>query len=229
MWGALAASSLLVGAVLALLRDWSARTVGLVLGFGAGALIASVSFELAEEGVRGGGALAVGAGLALGALAYALADRAVEGYAARGAGAAGLPLAVGALLDGIPEQVVLGGGLAAGGSVSVALLVAIFVSNLPESIGSSADMLGSGRSRTTVLGLWGVVAVVCTLATAGGAVAVAHAPDGVTAGIQGFAAGALLVMLIDSMIPEARKKGGELAGLATVVGFALAAGLSLLT
>lgn len=229
MWGALAASSLLVGALLALARDWSQRTVGLVLGFGAGALIASVSFELAEEGVRGGGALPVGAGLALGALAYALADKAVQRYAARGAGAAGLPLAVGALLDGIPEQVVLGGGLAAGGSVSVALLVAIFVSNLPESIGSSADMLRSGRSRLTVLGLWLVVAAVCTLATGGGAVVVSHAPAGLTAGIQGFAAGALLVMLIDSMIPEARQKGGELAGLATVVGFALAAGLSLLT
>lgn len=228
-WGALAASSLVVGALLALLRDWSERTVGLVLGFGAGALIASVSFELAEEGVRDGGALPVGAGLALGAVAYALADRAVESYAARGAGAAGLPLAVGALLDGIPEQVVLGGGLAAGGAVSVALLVAIFVSNIPESVGASADMLRAGRSRRLVLGLWAAVAVVCTLATAAGAVLVGHAPAGLTAGIQGFAAGALLVMLIDSMVPEARDKGGELAGLATVVGFALAAGLSLLT
>lgn len=225
----MAASSLLAGALLALVRDWSARTVGLVLGFGAGALIASVSFELAEEGVRGGGALPVGLGLALGAVAYAFANRVVEGYAARGAGAAGLPLAVGALLDGIPEQVVLGSGLATGGTVSMALLVAIFVSNVPESIGASADMLRAGRARSSVLVLWAGVTTVCTLATAGGALLVTRAPTALIPGIQGFAAGALLVMLIDSMIPEARDKGGELAGLATVVGFALAAGLSLLT
>lgn len=227
-WGALAASSLLVGALLALVRRWSDRTVGLVLGFGAGALIASVSFELAEEGVRSGGALPVGLGLALGAVAYALADRAVERYAAAGAGAAGLPLAVGALLDGVPEQMVLGIGLAGGGGVSAALLVAIFVSNLPESVGASADMLEAGRSRRSVLLLWVAVVVACTVATAAGALLVGQLPDAVAPGIQGFAAGALLVMLIDSMVPEAREKGGELAGLATVVGFALAAGLSLL-
>lgn len=234
LWGAVSASSLLIGAVLALVRDWHRPTIGRILAFGAGALIASVSLELAQEGVLTGGAAAVGVGLALGAVAYYAADRAVERRAERpghhggGGGGSGAALTVGALLDGIPEQLVLGVGLAAGGEVSLALVIAIFVSNLPEAIGSSADLLQAGKSRGQVLRQWAVVAVVCLLATLAGGWLAEIATPGLTAGIQGFAAGALLVMLIDTMIPEARAQGGRVAGLVTVVGFALAAGLSLL-
>jgi ZIP family zinc transporter len=228
-WGALAASSLVVGAVLALVRTWSATVVGLVLGFGAGALIASVSFELAEEGLRIGSAYAVAGGLALGGLTYVTADRLVERWGGRSGGSsAGAPLAVGAFLDGIPEQAVLGIGIASGEGVSAALVVAIFASNLPEAIGSAADMRSAGRSRRSVLVLWTGVAVCCALATlAGTALADAVSSDA-QAFVDGFAAGALLTMLIDSMVPEAKEKAKDWAGLATVVGFALAAGLSLL-
>lgn len=231
-WGALAASSLVVGALLALVRTWPDRVVGLVLGFGAGALVASVSFELAEEGLRIGSPYAVAAGLALGGVTYVGADRLVQRWGGRSGGSggstAGAPLAVGAFLDGIPEQAVLGIGLAAGEGVSAALVVAIFASNLPEAIGSAADMRGAGSSRRSVLGLWVGVAACCALATvAGTLLADAVSSDG-RAFVDGFAAGALLTMLIDSMVPEAKDKAKDWAGLATVVGFALAAGLSLL-
>ncbi len=228
-WGAVAASSLLAGAVLALVRTWSDRVVGLVLGFGAGALIASVSFELAEAGLELGGAYAVAAGLALGGLAFFVADRLVERWGGRSGGSsAGAPLAVGALLDGIPEQAVLGIGIASGGGVSVALVVAIFASNLPEAIGSASDMRTGGRSGRSVIGLWAAVAVLCAAATVAGAAVSDLVSNDAQAFIDGFAAGALLTMLIDSMIPEAKDKAKDLAGLATVVGFATAAGLSLL-
>ena len=110
--------------------------------------------------------------------------------------------------------------------MGVGLLVAIYVSNLPEGIGSSADMRQAGRSSRAIAWLWVRVALVCTAATVAG-----YALADVTAGefraaIDGFAAGALLVMLVDSMIPEARKDGGRAAGLATVLGFAVAAWLS---
>jgi ZIP family zinc transporter len=227
-WGALAASSLLIGAVLALVRTWPDRMVGLVLGFGAGALIASVSFELAEEGLRIGSTYAVAAGLALGGLTYFLADRLVERWGGRSGGSsAGAPMAVGAFLDGIPEQAVLGIGIASGDGVSAALVVAIFASNLPEAIGSASDMRAAGRSRRSVVGLWAAVAVLCAAATvAGYGLSDVVSSEG-QAFIDGFAAGALLTMLIDSMVPEAKDKGKNLAGLATVVGFAIAAGLSL--
>ena len=229
-WGALAAASLVVGALLALARPWRDGVVGAVLAFGAGALISSVAFELAQEGLRVGSPVSVAVGLAVGALSFFLADRAVERVGGRGGGgAAGLPLALGSLLDGIPEQAVLGIGLAAGEGISVALLVAIFVSNLPEGVGSAADMRSAGRSGGAIVRLWVVVAVVCALATLGGYAVADLAGGGVKAGIDGFAAGALLVMLVDSMVPEAQKKAGNRAGLATVLGFAVAAALSNLT
>jgi ZIP family zinc transporter len=219
-WGAFAASSLVLGAALGLARRWPDRLVGLVLAFGAGALISAVSFDLAEEGVKAGGSASVGVGLAVGALTYFLADRALPQAQGDDGGSA---LALGAFLDGIPEQAVLGIGLAAGKGVGVGLLAAIFVSNLPEAIGSASAM---HASRAKIVGLWLAVAAVCTLATVGG-YAVADGASGTVQGeIDGFAAGALLVMLIDSMIPEARRKGGDLAGLVTVLGFAVAAALT---
>jgi ZIP family zinc transporter len=120
----------------------------------------------------------------------------------------------------------LGIGLAAGEGVSVGLLVAIFVSNLPEAIGSATDMARAGTDRRTITRLWLAVALICTIATV-----VGYGVADVTAGnfraaIDGFAAGALIVMLIDSMIPEATGEAGRTAGLVTTLGFAVATALS---
>jgi ZIP family zinc transporter len=220
-WGALAASSLVLGALLGLVHAWPGRLVGLVLAFGAGALISAVSFDLAEEGVKVGGGAAVAIGLAAGALTYYGANRVLERKF--GDGDAGPALALGAFLDGIPEQAVLGISLASGQGVSVGLLAAIFVSNLPEAIGSSSAM---HASRARIAGLWIGVAIVCTLATVAGFLIADNAGGHFQGGVNGFAAGALLVMLTDSMFPEARKKAGDAAGLVTVLGFAVAAALT---
>ena len=222
-WGALAASSLVLGAVVGLARRWPKRLVGLVLGFGAGALISAVTFELAEDGVAVGGAAAVAIGLGAGALTYFVCDGLVERPGRSGAGAA---LALGAFLDGIPEQLVLGLGIAIGNGVSVGLLAAIFVSNLPEAIGSASGLRAGGRSNHQVVGLWCAVAAACTLATLLGYAAADNTSDHLQGGINGFAAGALLVMLVDSMIPEATRQAGRTTGLITTLGFAVGAGLS---
>ncbi|MBT2484134.1 MULTISPECIES: ZIP family metal transporter [unclassified Microbacterium] len=228
LWGVVAASPLFVGAVLALIRKWPPRWLGIVLGFGAGALMASIAFELWEEGIELAGPVPLLIGVVAGAFSYYIADRILEAREAKAKGqAGGGQLAVGALLDGIPEQLVLGIGLASGEPVSVALVVAILVSNLPESIGSASDLRESGMSRGKVLLLWGAVAVVCALATVGGFAVASVTGDAFRSAASGFAAGALLVMLVDSMIPEAQSKAKQATGLATVLGFALAAGLSL--
>ncbi len=228
LWGAVGAAPLFVGAVLAVVRRWPPMLLGLVLGFGGGALVASIAFELWEEGLRLAGAVPLVVGLAAGAACYYVGDRIIERRASAAAsGGQGGPLAIGALLDGIPEQLVLGIGLASGEGVSVALVIAIVVSNLPESIGSASDLLAGGMRRSRVMLLWAALAVVCALATVGGfALADAVSPE-VRAGASGFAAGALLVMLVDSMIPDAQSKAKENTGLATVIGFAVAAGLAL--
>ncbi len=113
--------------------------------------------------------------------------------------------------------------------MGVALLLAIFVSNLPEAMGSADAMRKAGTPRATILRLWLIVAAICTVATVAGYAAADAVSGDLTAAIDGFAAGALLVMLIDSMIPDARSEAGRAAGLVTVLGFALAAGLSGLT
>ena len=221
LWGTVAASSLVIGAALALVRDWPVKQVSLVLAFGAGALISAVSFELAEDGAEVGGGLAVGIGLAVGALTYFGLDSLIEG---RGGSDPASALALGAFLDGVPEQLVLGLGIAVGGEVGVGLIVAIFVSNLPEAIGSASKMRAR-RNGATIMRLWVAVAVVCALSTLVGYALADNVSGELQGGINGFAAGALLVMLTDSMIPEARK-GGRTVGLATAFGFAVAAGLS---
>jgi ZIP family zinc transporter len=201
-----------------------------VLAFGAGALISAVSFDLAEEGAKLGDHGVTAIGLAIGALTYFSLDRLVGKKSARSGGSAGSALALGAFLDGIPEQLVLGIGIAGGQGVSIGLLVAIFVSNLPEAIGSSADMRDAGRrGGGTIARLWIGVALVCTVATIAGYAVADNVTGNVHALVDGFAAGALLVMLIDSMIPEAVRKAGDLSGLVTVLGFAVAAGLSGIT
>jgi len=233
-WGALASSSLVIGALLALGRRWSERQVGVVLAFGAGALISAVSFELAAEGLRVGGLGATAAGLGAGALTYfcldgMIAQRSSTGRSRSGRSQGedpGTALALGAFLDGIPEQLVLGIGLAGGEGVSTGLLVAIFVSNLPEAIGSASEMRAAGTKPRAVLTLWVVVAAICTLASGAGYGLADLTSGDLQAAIDGFAAGALLVMLIDSMIPDATRELGRSAGLATTFGFAVATALS---
>jgi len=220
-WGVLAASSLVIGALIGLARPWPREYVGLVLGFGAGALISAVSFELAQEGVALAGGLPVVIGMGVGAMTYYLAAGRV---AAMGGGAA---LALGAFLDGIPEQMVLGIGLAGGEPVSAGLLAAIFVSNLPEAVGGATDMSRHMHTRKQVILNWLSIAGFCALATVVGYVVADNVSDKLQGGINGFAAGALIVMLVDSMIPEATEQAGRTTGLVTTLGFAVAAGLSL--
>lgn len=231
--GALAVSSLVIGAGLALMTELPDRVVGLLLAFGAGALVSSVSFELADEAINQSGVPLFGLGLALGALSFYAGDRALEAHSGRrrphrkaAGSSSGAVLALGAQLDGIPEQTALGISLAGGAKANLALIVAIFVSNLPEAVGSAANLRKAGSSTRKVVGLWAGVAVTGIIATALGYGLL----DGVSGEVRGvvnaFAAGAVLCMLIDSMIPEARHDGGRAAGLVTMLGFAVAVALS---
>lgn len=234
LWGLASASSLALGAAIGVLRPWPDRLVGAVLAFGAGALVGAVSFELALEGLQeGGGLTPVAIGLAAGAVVFFLADAAVDRLAERraassGAAAAGpaTSFALGAFLDGLPENLVLGIGLARGEGVSIALLVAIFISNMPEAMGSATELLKAGERRSKVVLGWLAVAMTTALgAPLGFVVADALGREHIGV-VNGFAAGALLVMLVDSMAPEAREKTGRQAGVITVLGFALALALS---
>jgi ZIP family zinc transporter len=235
-WGLLGASSLLIGAVIGARLRLSVSLVGLVLAFGAGTLISAITFELTEEAFELGGADTVALGLGLGAIAFYLGDRAIErrGKQRRGRmavnsarhGESGTALMLGAALDGVPESAVIGTSLLSGTGVGLPVLVAVFLSNLPEAIGSEAG--SPRRPLSRVLAPWLAVVAASTIAAALGFGLLDDASDDVVGLLQSFAAGAVLVMLVDEMIPTALKQGGREAGLVATLGFALAYLLSTL-
>jgi len=209
--------------------DVSRSWVGLALAFGAGALISAVAFELTVEAFETGGARILAAGLAAGALTFFAGNRWLHrrGGARRGrkvrpaAEGKGLSIVLGAALDGIPESVVLGSMVLTGGAVSPAFLAAVVLSNVPEGFSAAADLRREGHPTGWILRLWGAVVLASALAAAA-AYALLDAAGPAIPFAQAFAAGGLITMLVDTMIPEAYHDSGDRAGLVTVLGFALA-------
>jgi ZIP family zinc transporter len=253
-WGALAASSLLIGALVALRWRLSHRVLGAVMGFGAGTLFSAVAYELVPEAVVGAGPV-VG-GLLLGALVFFIGDwfvdrggglsrkeivhprvaaerarAAAEAGGGQGAGApatSGAAIFLGTLLDGVPESFILGLGLAAGGGLSIAFFVAVFASNLPEALAGTAGLRAAGRTPRAVLAMWAALVGASALAAAGGYLTAVLLPGVDASFANAFAAGAVLTMLADTMMPEAFENGGPAVGLVTTLGFIAAAALTLL-
>jgi ZIP family zinc transporter len=238
LWGALAASSLVIGAVLAVRARLSNRVIGSVMGFGAGALIGAIAYELVPESLIGGSGMDIFAAFAAGTLTFFACDWLIDNRGGRhrkkiagerppgeGSGAA---IFLGTLLDGIPESLTLGLGLALGGAISAAFLTAVFVSNIPEGIAGTTSLLAEGHSRRQVLWMWIGLVIASAAAAAVGYAAVRFTPIADGRLIQGFAAGGVLIMLADVMMPEAFKEGGKIVGLLTTLGFLTAAILSAL-
>ena len=238
-WGLLAGSALLLGAAAGYFARVPQRVVAAVMAFGSGVLISALSFELMDEAYRQGGFPASAAGFVGGAAVYTAANYVLSHRGARhrkrsGAqqpseaenSGSGLAIALGALLDGVPESIVIGTSLLAGGAVSWVAVIAIFLSNVPEGLSSSAGMRKAGRSGAYVFGLWGGIAAASGLAAWAGYAVFGHFSAAVVAATTATAAGAILAMLADTMIPEAFEHAHDFAGLITVVGFLAAFALS---
>jgi zinc transporter, ZIP family len=230
LWGAIGGGALLLGAIAGLALPASQRTIGLIMAFGAGVLISALAFDLTREAFDRGGVDAVAAGLAAGALAFFTGDWIIDhrggddrkrsgGQMEGGSGSA---IALGALMDGIPESAAIGLSLLGGKGVGVPVVAAVFLSNVPESLSAATGMQKAGHSRRWILTLWTGVMLISALAAAAGYGLLGGASDNVVAFVQAFAAGAILTMLADTMMPEAFDHGGSLVGLITVLGFALA-------
>lgn len=225
IWGLLAASSLLLGAVLSFTGWIRGRPLRLVTAFGAGVLISAVAYDLVgEAALKSATGSSVAAGFVLGSLAfYVVASVAARWWSGRSEGTG---ILVGAALDSIPESAVLGVSLLMGGGVSLAVLVAIFISNLPEGLSSSTGLAAAGRGRGQIIGTWLGVVALSGLVAAISYGALGGAGGDAIAFIEAFAAGAILTMLADEMVPSAYVAGDKLPGLATAAGFAVAALLS---
>jgi zinc transporter, ZIP family len=235
-WGFIGASTLIIGAILSIALPWRRHWIGLVAGFGAGALISALTLDLTASAFTAAGYPAVVLGLGAGAIAFSAINWALHrGGAVRhrkrstGQQAAADPrgIVLGTILDGIPESVVIGISLLAGEGVGLAFLAAVAISNFPEAISATSGLRRSGWKTRNVLGLWGIVALVSAGSAGAGFAILASAPPEVAATIQAFAAGAVLTMLADTMMPEAFEDAGPAVGLVTVLGYAIGAWLTL--
>ena len=242
LWGLLGGSALVLGALIAWVSPLPQRVIAAVMAIGSGVLISAVAFDLMDEAYRQGGFVATAGGFLGGGLVYTAAnvwisrrgarhrkrsgqdaspDQPTAGSQKEGT-ATGLAIAVGALLDGIPESVVIGVSLLTGSGVSAVTVAAVFLSNVPEGLSSAAGMKKAGRSARYVFGVWTGIAVISGVAAALGNLLLAGAAPGLIAAVTAVAAGAILAMLVDTMIPEATEATHDYSGLIAVVGFLLA-------
>jgi ZIP family zinc transporter len=232
LWGLAAGGALVIGALVAWLIEVPQRIVASVMAFGAGVLISALAFDLVDEAETKGGLTATVLGFLVGAVAYLLANVVLAKRGARHRkrsgeqqpseqepGGSGSAIAIGALLDGIPESVVLGLSLLGGNGIGIPVLAAIFISNLPEGLSSAAGMKRNGRSARYVFGVWIGVAVASGLAGLLGCLLLQGASAELVAAITALAAGAILTMVADTMIPEAFERTHLYAGLIATLGF----------
>ena len=232
-WGAVGASALLIGAVIAYQLSPSRRVIAVVMALGTGLLIGSVSFELVEEALKTQTVAWVALLVLVGAGAFTVGNWLLErrGGANRkdpeGAQAEGSPMAIvlGSVLDGIPESFVLGLTVLLGG-VSVSLLAGVALSNLPEGMASSSGLKAAKWPRSRVMLMWSAVVLVSALSAAAGYLLLDPASGRTGALVQAFVAGALLAMLADTLLPEAYAVEGVLTGPLVVTGFAVSLALS---
>lgn len=228
LWGLLATSSLILGGIIAIRFNLSKKAIGIIMAFGAGTLISAVSYELIFEAVKLGKGTGFPAyGFFAGAFTYFSIDKLIEYFGAKNRmnidapkqARLIIPMVLAIILDGVPESIVIGLGIFEGGTISLSLLVAVFISNLPEAIAGSSGMKASNWSKSRILLVWVTIALICALSTVGGFSLFVNTSDQWLAFIQSFAGGAILMMLANSMMPEAFEHGGKMAGVFTVLGF----------
>jgi zinc transporter, ZIP family len=220
-WGFLAQSSLLIAGIAVCWVTVPTRVVGILAGFGAGAMIAAVSFDLLPEAQIDIEPWQTGIWMMVGVAVFLIADQVVERrFGSAGAGGA-MGIVVGSVVDGVPESMILGIQMGTGATISLGFVAAVFISNIPQAVAPSADLAASGWSPRRLGRLWLLVVLACGVAAALGFLA-----TDLTSAVQGdraaaLAAGGLLAMLTNSLIPFSFERGGALAGAATALGFCL--------
>jgi ZIP family zinc transporter len=221
--GGVAQSSLLLAGLAASWVRIPRKVVGVLAGFGAGAMLAAVSFDLVAEADhldRWEFSLWAFLGVAV----FLAGDWVVDRRFGDGGEGGALGIVVGSVVDGVPESVIFGIQIATAFPISAGFLGAVMVSNVPQAIAPSAELVDDGWSVGRLARLWAIVVLACALAAAAGYV-VADVASGANGDrMAALAAGGLLAMLTNSLIPFSYERGGQLAGIAAVVGFCLAMG-----
>jgi ZIP family zinc transporter len=239
-WGAVGGSALVIGAVVGYYVDLPVRVIAGIMAFGAGVLVSALSFELMIEALDIGGFGGTALGFLLGASTFTAANAVLARYGARNrkrSGLAGdeseriqpdsgLSIAIGSMFDNIPESVAIGLSLVGGEKVSLVTVIAVFLSNVPEALSAAVGLRRSGQPAAYVVGLFAATVPICALSAFLGYAVVSNWDEPAIALVIAFAAGAILAMLVDTMIPEAFEQAHDYAGLITALGYLMAFALS---
>ena len=231
-WGLVSGSALVIGALLGYYAKVHKKVIAFVMAFGSGVLISALAFDLMDEAYQRGGFSSAALGFLSGAIIYSLATHYLNKNGAKHRkrsgekqpsekenSGSGIAIAVGTLLDGIPESIAIGVSMIEGGNVSTAAVIAIFLSNIPEALSSTSGMKKSGRTKTYIFGIWIGITVISAVASLCGYTIFKKFSPNVIAATIAVAAGAILAMLSDTMIPEAFEEGHDYIGVITVMGF----------
>jgi len=232
LFGGISGCALVLGAFVALRYKFKQKTVAAIMAFGAGVLICALTFGLMDSAFGHGGFDASVGGFLAGGLVFILGDYWLHIYGGRKhrrrplfkakKSSNGSVITLGAVLDGIPESIALGVALFNGAATGVLMLVALFLSNFPESVSSVPGLLKEKFSRRQILGLWLIVGMVTVIVTVASYTLFSHIDTNIIGWLEAFAAGAILAMLAESMIPEAFEEGGVAVGVLTILGFLVA-------
>src|SRR3989442_271502 len=206
------------------------------MGFGAGALISVLAFNLDEHAYELAGGSGAVIGFVTGALAFFVVDRVIDngGGAARKRSVGRQPygadrvITLGTALDGVPESVLIALTIVEDGDIGGAVVAAVFLSNLGEALTGTVGLKRAGRSDRFVLRMWTLVAIAAAVSAASGYLVFNGASHGVVGFAHAFATGAAVCMLADTMLPEVFEREDPAVGIVIAVGFILGFGLSLL-
>ena len=126
----------------------------------------------------------------------------------------GAPMAIwlGILLDGIPESFVIGSSVI-GSTVSLSLIGGLFLANFPEAFSSSIGMREQGWSQRRVFLMWASLTLVTGVGAWLGSIFFVGADPVTFSFVEGVAAGAMLTMIAETMLPEAFHRGGAILSL----------------
>jgi ZIP family zinc transporter len=231
IWGLVSGSALIIGALIGLYTKLPHKLIAAIMAYGSGVLISTLSFELIDEAYTSGGLRSTAFGFLAGAVFYTFCNLLLVKNGAdkrkhpanqvqeNEQNGSGMAIALGSIMDGIPESVVIGLSLLQGNGVSYVAVIAIFLSNIPESLSSATGMKNAGRSGKYILLLWTAICILMGLSSLAGYAIFSNFSDQVNAATISVAAGAILAMISDTMIPEAFRLTRNFTGIIIVVGF----------
>lgn len=229
IFGLISGSALILGAIVGIFLHLKRQTIAAFMAFGSGVMICALTFGLMEKAFAHGGFDAIIIGFLSGGLVFIGIDYLLHYFGGRKhkyyqlisskKDTNGAAIASGAILDGIPESIALGVTIFAGQGLSILMLAAIFLSNFPESISSVEGLKKEGFKKSQIFWLWLFVGLASAIIVVLSYLFLHNLNPNVLGILESFAAGAILAMLADSMIPEAYKEGGFIVAILTVLGF----------